>query len=209
MVSQDFRTIRTTHRIQQALISLLQQTPLDKVTVAQIVKSAKISRRSFYVHYQDKNDLVATIEDQLLLEFSASLAKENTAIKTVTDFTDPQLLANTRQSFAHILRAMAPYRANLAVLLSSNGDQAFYQRFQQVVEEEIATRLKKYGASLRDDIPEEYAMALLVGNLMELITIWLQKKNPESPAKFAAILTKSRMIAPLQLLCFDKTASAD
>lgn len=38
---------------------------------------------------------------------------------------------------------------------------------------------------------------------MDLMTIWIQKRNPEPIPQFAALLTKSRMIAPLELLKFN------
>lgn len=203
LMVKDFRTNRTTNRIQHALITLLKTTPLDKVTITALIKVAKISRRSFYVHYQDKYALLKVIEDKIISDAQNTLAKEHIMLKPVDSFNDPRLLANTTQTFQNILKAMNGHRESLTVLLSDNGDPLFNLRFRQLIKSEIIARLKEYHAHLRTDIPVEYASTLLVSSLVDLIVIWLQKKKPESPAQFAQILTHSRMIAPLELLEFN------
>lgn len=198
----DFRTNRTKARIQHALISALQQKTFDQVTVTELIKMAKISRRSFYVHYHDKYELLTEIEGQIMNSFTTVITKQNQNLTPVKDFHAPQVRQNTTNAFKSLLQTAESYRSELAVLLSENGDYHFKKKLEKLIENEIAARLKNYHAQLRDDIPQDYANAILVGNLMDLIIIWLQKKKPETPAEFAKILTRSRLIAPLELLQF-------
>ena len=50
--------------IQKSFKKLLTTTPYDKITVTNICEQANISRKTFYVHFCDKNEIV----EQLLLQ---------------------------------------------------------------------------------------------------------------------------------------------
>lgn len=202
-MKQDFRVVKTTRRIQMALIKMLLHKPFEKVTVTDLIKIAKISRRSFYVHYTDKYDLLTKMEQQIIQEIHSSLAEDHQQLKPVTNFKDPQLFKNTEATFQRILSVINQHRQSLAVLLSKNGDYQFKSKIYKLITDEISHRLSDYGAEINTGIPSDYAQAIFVGSLMDLMTIWIQKKNPEPIPQFAALLTKSRMIAPLELLKFN------
>ena len=46
------------YRLAEAIKTLMETEPLDKITVRDIVESAHTTRQSFYRHFQDKYDLV-------------------------------------------------------------------------------------------------------------------------------------------------------
>ena len=49
--------------IAEALTQLMQEKPLDSISVADIISASKLSRRTFYYHFKDKHDLVCWIFD--------------------------------------------------------------------------------------------------------------------------------------------------
>lgn len=63
---------RTEKTIMDAFLTLLNQYPLDKICVKDIVSACGISRNTFYYHYQDIYDLLratfASIVDHVLQE---------------------------------------------------------------------------------------------------------------------------------------------
>ncbi|GMK40642.1 TetR family transcriptional regulator [Paenibacillus sp. CCS19] len=64
----------------EAFTALLAAMPFEKISVHAIVHKAGISRSTFYLHYQDKFDLLeqmtAEITDQLLAVYEASMTEE-------------------------------------------------------------------------------------------------------------------------------------
>lgn len=68
---QDLRVVRTRRCIQQALLDLMREFPLDKLTVGQICDAALVNKGTFYRHYQDKYDLAASTAKELLEEMDA------------------------------------------------------------------------------------------------------------------------------------------
>ncbi len=59
MNEKDIRVVKTKESIEQALFQLLRTKPLDKVTVVELAKTARIHKSTFYLHYLDIPDLYA------------------------------------------------------------------------------------------------------------------------------------------------------
>ena len=57
MNERDLRVVKTRENIEQALFQLLRTKPLDKVTVVELAKAARIHKSTFYLHYLDIPDL--------------------------------------------------------------------------------------------------------------------------------------------------------
>lgn len=51
--------VNTKNRIADALVELIEEKPLAKITINDIVSRAKVGRRTFYNHFCDKNDLIS------------------------------------------------------------------------------------------------------------------------------------------------------
>lgn len=59
MAKAEYRSaIRSRKLIIAALVDLLQEKPLDKITVTDVVRRAEINRGTFYAHYTDIPDVV-------------------------------------------------------------------------------------------------------------------------------------------------------
>ena len=59
MNEKDIRVVKTKESIEQALFQLLRTKPLDKVTVVELARTARIHKSTFYLHYLDIPDLYA------------------------------------------------------------------------------------------------------------------------------------------------------
>lgn len=68
MTKQDLRSIRSTKKIQQAFIDLLQEENFDQVKVSDIARRAEIDRQTFYLHYVDKYYLLAIDTGRIYLK---------------------------------------------------------------------------------------------------------------------------------------------
>ena len=59
MNEQDRRVIKTRESIEKAFLELLGTKPLDKITVVELARAARIHKSTFYLHYLDIPDLYA------------------------------------------------------------------------------------------------------------------------------------------------------
>lgn len=70
---QDLRIKKTQLALATALFALLERTPFSKITVLDICTQAMVSRSTFYVHFEDKYQLLkiclSILKEQLFIEY--------------------------------------------------------------------------------------------------------------------------------------------
>lgn len=65
---------KTTDKIKDALVQLLEKAPLDDITVTELCGTAKINRATFYYHYDSVNAVFVEVENAIEDEFNRFLA---------------------------------------------------------------------------------------------------------------------------------------
>ena len=98
---------RTEKAIMDTFLLLLNQNPLDKITVKDIVSACGISRNTFYYHYQDIYDLLratfAAVVDRVLQE---NVTTWQESLRSCTSFA-----LENRRAVYHVYRSA--YREDL------------------------------------------------------------------------------------------------
>ncbi|MBQ7360243.1 MAG: TetR/AcrR family transcriptional regulator [Lachnospiraceae bacterium] len=75
MAKAEYRSaIRSRKLINSALADLLQEKPLDKITVTDVVKKAEINRGTFYAHYADIPDVINHLIQQTFSDITAVIS---------------------------------------------------------------------------------------------------------------------------------------
>lgn len=69
----DRRVRKTRKLIQEALFSLMKESPYRKIRISQITEHADISRSTFYLHYETKDDLLLSVVDEMIDEYFQSI----------------------------------------------------------------------------------------------------------------------------------------
>lgn len=148
---------KTQQAIMESFIKLLNQRPLDKITVKDIVQDCGISRNTFYYHYQD-------IYDLLQATFSSIL--DSVLIENVTTWQE-SLMACTRF-------ALENRRAIYHIYRSSNRDQL--DRYLYRVTGQSMERLIRYQAQgLRiSDEDIRYLTLFYKHAIVGIIREWLE-----------------------------------
>src|SRR6266849_5509137 len=70
----DQRIRRTCERLGGALVTLIQERPIDDVTVQDVLDRAAVGRSTFYLHYRDKDDLLLSQLEKFLEMMSTALS---------------------------------------------------------------------------------------------------------------------------------------
>ena len=73
MKRTDARVRYTQKVLKEALLVLLQDKPINKITVKEICDLAELNRATFYTHYRDCFDLLESMERELVEEFRKSM----------------------------------------------------------------------------------------------------------------------------------------
>ena len=71
----DKRVRRTKRLVREALIELMADKPVERVTTTELCAKADINRNTFYAHYSSPEDVLAEIEEQLVADITALTAQ--------------------------------------------------------------------------------------------------------------------------------------
>ncbi|TKI83138.1 TetR/AcrR family transcriptional regulator, partial [Bacillus cereus] len=86
---EDPRTLRSREMFKNAVYSLLQEeSTISNLTVQKIANEAGLNRTTFYLHYQDIQDLLMQLTDEILNELSNKI----TALIHVSNLSEKQQL---------------------------------------------------------------------------------------------------------------------
>ena len=75
----DRRTLYTRQVVKDALLELLQQTAYDRINVTMLCRQAEITRATFYLHYEDLNQVLDEVITEALDIAERSAAEEDSA----------------------------------------------------------------------------------------------------------------------------------
>ena len=67
------RKTSTKEDIKEALIQLLSEERFDTISISKLCKRAGINRGTFYLHYQDKYQMVESLKKEIISQLSSCL----------------------------------------------------------------------------------------------------------------------------------------
>lgn len=151
---------RTRALIEQAFLELLEQKPIRKVTVQELIDRADICRTTFYTHYQDIPDLVDSIEQALLQEVRAALEELDQApIRVDGKYPTIQTVVEFYARNADVFR----------LLNGENGDSAFDEKFQDTIYDVTRKlRMVKEGEEFDETRHKLYSCYVISGGISVL-----------------------------------------
>lgn len=165
----DVRIRRTHERLGSALVGLIQEKPIDKVTVQEVLDRASVGRSTFYLHFRDKNDLLLSQLETFLETMSTTLSVRK---------EESHRVVPVAEMFEHIGNQKKIYRA----LADSGRLNDFFDLAQGYFARGIEQRLResKRLSKLRQRELTAHAFAL-AGSLLALLRWWMDRGAKEPP----------------------------
>ncbi|WP_188389506.1 TetR/AcrR family transcriptional regulator [Priestia taiwanensis] len=186
----DLRIVRTKAAIRDALTELIKEKGFEGVTVKDITMRAMINRGTFYLHYQDKYDLMTKCQQEIM-QGMAKVAKSFLSNENVT--------AETTFAFAtSVFEYFNQHAAFMEAVLGPNGDLGFQVKVKEFVKKTIFEG-GKYSEMRKEilRVPEEYFVSYVASAHLGIIQQWLQNGRKESPQEMAHILATIAFHGPL------------
>ncbi|GMA29155.1 TetR/AcrR family transcriptional regulator [Arenivirga flava] len=160
----DPRIARTRRALQQALLGLVRERELEAVTIADVVERAEVTRSSFYLHYSDKETLLADALDALAEEEGAEL---------------PELLELIAEPPQALIAYLRHFDANAEVyrrVLGPHGSAVASDRLHASIEALAASALAQTGTDAFTDVPLDVAAAGLAGSVVGVLRAWIARE---------------------------------
>ena len=165
----DRRIRRTCERLGSALVALIQERPIDDVTVQDVQDRASVGRSTFYLHYSDKDDLLLSQLEKFLEMMSTALSIRK---------EESHRVVPVAELFAHIGSQKKLYRA----LADSGRLNDFFDLAQGYFARGIERRLME--SELLSNLQQRESGArasALAGSMLSLLRWWLDRGAKESP----------------------------
>src|SRR5215467_11795329 len=129
---KDRRIQKTKNLLHEALGSLIREKPYDSIVVQEILDRANVGRSTFYMHFQDKDELlISSIHDLLRSVQTAELPPLRKRYERIIRFSRPV--------FEHIHQHRQRGAANIGL----KGRAVIHEHLQKVVSDLIADDVRK------------------------------------------------------------------
>jgi AcrR family transcriptional regulator len=171
----DPRVQRTRTLLQDALLALARERPLDEVSVADVADRATVNRSTFYQHYPDTDTLLADALDAQAAAAGADLS----SIHPDDGAAPPDVLLRYAE---HVAEHAELYRR----ALGEHGSPVAVTRLRRRIGQLSLEGLRMHGIpGALADLPPEVAAAAFAGSVIGVLVAWLEQ-DPLPPAHDAA-----------------------
>lgn len=174
---EDLRVIKSKQAIKEAFIELVEIKGFDKISVCDIANRANINRNTFYLHYEDKEDLVRKILYESVGKVYDKLVGYNISNFDVIDET--QLHWGIR----NLLRLIEPEMELYRIIIMDKTVNGYFSTVSNLIKEAL---IKMLGVrNPRSDIVFQYAFSGMMGVIQQWIVY-----SPADTLVTAKVLSK-------------------
>ena len=183
MTMADRRVKRTRERLQKALVELINERQYDAITVQEIVDRANVGRTTFYLHFNNKDDLFMSCHEAIANGFHSlhSLSPE--------ELLSPETPPGITLVYKHLVGA----RAMLNPIFQGQDSLLILRRIRDRSAQQIEGALRTAFAETPSNIPIDVLAHYLAGAQIALVQWWLEKRQPNTIEDLA------RMVHCIQL----------
>jgi AcrR family transcriptional regulator len=166
----DRRSQRTRRLVISAMLELMAEKSYDAITVQDLLDRANIGRSTFYSHYFDKEDVLASLAEQMLEMLRKPLSQRD----------DGQGIIPSLELFQHALQNQQHFRA----MLRGHAREVVWDAAQASLSRTIEQTLAATLATKRSpSVPLTVMSQYLAGAFLNLLKWWLEAEMPYSPAQ--------------------------
>ncbi len=191
-VGLDRRTRRTREALLRALLELLQEKPLNSITVTELTDRADVNRATFYTHYQDIFDMFDHLESDLT-QTCRNMVEAHGQEIAQGDYDG--LIADVYQFFAD-------NESLFDIVFSDTNDGAFFSSLIEVIREActknagvhdtVVDQLKRKGLPANSakeacDTVCQYQFYYIAGGVVSILRKWMHSGRKESVAQMTML----------------------
>lgn len=156
-------SIRSKNLIKESFLELLQEKPLNKITVTDVVTKADINRGTFYAHFDDINKLIHTIEDEIV----RTLCELLYGLETAEPLQEPLPL------FLKISEYLEENQHVIFALMRTNNTNTFVFQLPELITEQLLSS-DQIDHHLRNDPLYKTRCRFYAGGAVSLYAAWFQ-----------------------------------
>lgn len=175
-VKNDRRSRYTKMVLQRSLLELMKQKPITKISITELCKNADVNRTTFYSHFLDQLDLLASVEEEA---FSWA--------RSMVDRLNGRTSKDERlQILTNVFEYCVQNSNHLQVLMSDKGDIDFQKKLVHLVFEQCGLAQEDINTS--DMETKKYYFVFVIDGSIGIIQSWLNDGMKKPPREMAEII---------------------
>lgn len=175
------RVRQTKGMLKDAILELLEERSLERITVTDICRLADVNRSTFYAHYEDVRALLREIEDDMLAQTPA-------LPYPYANVPDRQGCAALTEFLTYVKNHERLYRV---MLVRRDSGEFFNRAVCKMME-----KAEDFGPE-PEGLHVQYDCAYRLNGTIGVMREWIQDGFPLSPEEMARLIWYRRLNAPL------------
>lgn len=175
----DTRVRYTKMVISQVFLRLLDEKPINKITIKEICDCAEINRGTFYRHYEDVYDLLNKIEEEIVVDFQRRLV----------EISEKDIQTGVEKMLYGLKENYVTYRALFQRDIGNN----LALQLSKICYQYIVPRLDRIEGSQMNDSQQKMCYSYLTAGTSGVIEYWIYNGMQETPEEVAYMIKKLNM----------------
>ncbi len=174
--TEDRRVKRTKRILKECLYKLLEDRSIDEITVKELTEAADVNRSTFYFYYNDINDMMMQLQDEIFTVFEEKVLRPTASFVTVEDFTNYCI---------RFLLFCKEYEDICKFVINNDPNNNLTNKIRKSLLEKVPDSDKVFA----ENDPKRYLTCFAVSAIWDTIVRWMydgMKVAPEEMARFLA-----------------------
>lgn len=177
MNKSESKYFNTSRLMNQALLKLLEEKEFEYITIKELCQKAGVNRSTFYLHYENMNDLLVESIDYMLQKFYDHYNDEKFNLNIIKSLDNNDLILIKPK---YIIPYLEFVKANKKLfLVATNNPVLFdvYKTFEKMYKGIFSPILDKYNVLENE---KKYILAFYLNGLHSIIVEWIKTDCKDS-----------------------------
>ena len=181
----DKRVIKTKQLLKKALLSLLEQNNTNQITIKEIIKTAHVSRGTFYNNYGSKEELIEELLDDIVLDLLRTLRQP---YKTLNGLVFGDLTPLAVKLFEYIFEKSGIY----TTIVNSDLLPTFREKLIEVFNNHTLQDIKIISLKINQELYGSYVAYAVSGILIEWVKSGYKYSSKYMAEQLVEMMTVSK-----------------
>ena len=172
MNKSESKYFNTAKKMDEALISLLEEKAFEYITISELCKRARVNRSTFYLHYENMVDLLNETARFLLDGFKEYFGdKQKDIAGRIKENTLDELIFISDEYLRPYLTYIKENKSVFSTILTHSVSFGFNEIFKRLYENIFNPILERYNYPIAD---RQYAMMFYLNGITAIVKEWLK-----------------------------------
>lgn len=183
MNKNESRYFYTASLMNEALLYLLEKKDFDFITIKEICQKAGVNRSTFYLHYQNMNDLLEETIENLNKKFIESFPKDVSLEKAINE----DLILTREKYLTPYLKFIKENKRIFMVIVNKKATFKSEDTFKRMYKH-IFTPIINYFDVKEEE--KEYILEFYTKGVLAIIFKWIERDCPDEETLIIDLITR-------------------